>query len=331
MKLLFGLENDSRMRLVASAFSLVWLWPVVAGAQVDDPTIAFCNGCSSGFQYADAASQAAQFEFAGGWIVETDDVYVVNVPARTALAYRVTRTRVDPDPFIIGDEFLELDVAPIPGDPGFLDDLAVAVDIAGNLRDAFTQDLPADELELPIELDSAFDLVGPDDGAAGLSRLQFENALTEYYREFWQQQMLNVRETVARALERVLPEGDINLNGVVEVVFDDGTRVKVVVVSMDQDISDPTEVVIEFEIDQESVSAPGEPDMLGVPQQIGHLDDYNVSSDDPNLAAELQELLQRLGAQLVFIGGGSSAGSCTTTMSCSEDGNTIVCSVTYSC
>lgn len=305
---------------------LIWLWPYVASAQDDLPTITVCNDCSSGYQYADAGAQAAQFEWAGGWVPESDDVYVVNVPARQTLAYRVTRTRIDPDPFIIGDEILQLDVEPIDGDPGLLDDLAAAIDVVSDFGGAITENIPADELILPPEIDSALDLLGPEAGPGGLRRDAFERALTQYFSSFWQQQSISFQGIVGRLVNKIL--GQLNLPGgsAVTIVFGDGTSIDVLITAMDQDITD-FEIQLRFDVLEDTVLAPG---VLLIPLQAGQLDDYTVSSDDPDLAAELQELLQRLGAALVFVGGGSGGGNCTTTMSCSDDGGETRCTVTVS-
>lgn len=313
MSLLFGLAVDSRMRLVASALVLACLWPVVAGAQVDDPTITVCDECSSDFQSSNEAVEAA-----GLLPGETKDVYVVNISARQTRAYRVTLTVSG----TLGEMTFNISVVPIDGDPFIVDDLVAAMEIIKNMNDAMTQDLPADELDLPANIDSALDLVGPDNGTAGLNRIQFENSLTEFYKGFWNQQMISVVDTVERIIDKFLAESDLNLSGAVEVVFEDGTRVRVKVVSRDQDMSDPTELVITFDTDEDSVTAPG---LSGVPQQPGHLGDFDFTTPDPDLWRELEQLIDRFGVEI--LGSGHSGENCTTTFTCSVDR----CTLTVSC
>jgi len=314
MSLLYDFAVDSRMRLFACALALTCLWPAVAGAQIDDPTIAVCNDCSADFQYGQAAMQATNL-FPG----ETKDVYVVNISAMETMAFRISLiTTVDPS----GDLGIDISVVPIAGDPFIVDDLVAAMEIIKNMKDAMTQDVPADALDLPANIDSALDLVGPEGSAASLNRRTFENSLTEHFRSFWQQQMIVAVDSVARAVERFLAESGINFSGIVEVIFENGTRVSVKVESINQDISDPTELVIKFDTDEESVTAPG---FLGIPLQPGELDDFDFTTPDPDLARELEQLIDRFG--LDILGSGHSGENCTTTFTCSVDR----CTLTVSC
>jgi len=287
-------------------FAIVWLWPIVASAQDDLPTITVCNDCSSEFQYGQAAVQAANL-FPG----ETEDVYVANISALETMAFRISlMTTVQPS----GDLGIDISAMPISGDPAVNDDLLDAMAIIDGMKSAMVEDVPADRLELPAEIDSALDLIGPEGPEghpASRNRRIFQNRLTEYYRDDWRQRMIGARDGVERALERFFGESGINLNGIVEVIFDDGTKVRIRVVSIDQDMSDPTEIVITFEVVEESVSAPG----IDPPLRFYELSDYDEEGiADPDLAVELGELLRRLGALVE----GSFGGSCSTTMTCSE-------------
>jgi len=320
MSLLYDFAIDSRTRLVASALALACLWPAVAGAQADDPTITVCNDCSSGFQYGDAAAQAAQFEWYSSFIPESDDVYVVNIEANQTLAYMVTRTQIDPDPFVIGDETMELNAVPIDGDPALMLDLADALQGIKDFHDAVIQDIPAEELDLPF--DSALDLVGG--GGGDFNRVVLQHGMEDHFNGIFSQFSVHFNDFVRMAggifgASPSFPFGDV----IVRVTFPDGTTLRASVMIA----KDPTDSGFDLEfdpdVDMESIRGPeGE----SIPLEPAHLSAFDLTTANTDFHQAIAELLGRLGAELVFIGGGSSGGSCTTT--CTHDGNVTTCTLT---
>jgi len=294
---------------------LALLWPLAAGAQHEEPTVAVCNHCTTGFDFSRAAAEAAEFEYGNGIPGETDEVYVVNIGDSQVLAYRVSRTLFDPDPSRVGDESVETTVTPIQGDPGFLDALQSAMQVIVSLSDPTVQDIPADELDLPF--DSALDLIGPVPGSASLNQRTLENSLTNFFDDFWRQQLVALTDLVKRVVERFLfDEGLVELLDEVIVVFGDGSIVRVEVESIAQELDDPVDINIRFEVDADSVQVPGQ---AAVPLFPEELDGFSFTTPNPGLSQNLRDLLRRLGADISGPPGGGPDGTCTTT-SCSDAG-----------
>jgi len=316
MSLLFRLTIDSRIWLAGFASALVWLWPTVAGAQVDDPTITVCNDCSSAFQYSHAAVQAAEFEFDGAFPGGTDEVYVVNVAAGQTLAYRVTRTMIDPDPFLFGDETFETTATPIDGEPALTFELADALQAIKDFHEAVIQDIPAEELDLPF--DSALDLIGGNMG--DFYRRDLENALRERFAAF-ENTLLLATEGFSRMVSGVIfgeaSFGDVG-DGDVLITFPDETSLQVQVDTVN-DLSGSDGFLFRVDADTGSISVPG---MRTVPIAAAELQGLEFTTPDPGLSQEFQDLLRRLGADVQGPppgGGGGGPGTCTTT-SCVEAG-----------
>ena len=311
MSLLFRLTIDSRMRLVVFASALVWLWPVVAGAQFDDPTITVCNDCSSGFQYSHAAVQAAEFEFDDAFLGGSDDVYVVNIAASQTLAYRVTRTMIDPDPTFFGDETLETTATPIDGEPALMLELADALQAIMDFHEAVIQDIPAEELNLPF--DSALDLIGGSEGSmADFYRRDLENALRERFASF-ETTLLLAAEGFSRVVSGVI-FGEASFGGVgdgdVLITFPDGSSLWVQVDTVN-DLSSSEGFSFRVDADTGSITVPG---MRTVPIAAAELEGLEFTTPDPGLSQEFQDLLRRLGADVEDPPpGGGDPGICTTT------------------
>src|SRR6056297_1133287 len=320
MSLLYDFAVDSRTRLVASALALACLWPAVAGAQADDPTITVCNDCSSGFQYGDAAAQAAQFEWYSSFIPESDDVYVVNIEANQTLAYMVTRTQIDPDPFVIGDETMELNAVPIDGDPALMLDLADALQGIKDFHDAVIQDIPAEELDLPF--DSALDLVGG--GGGDFNRVVLQHGMEDHFNGIFSQFSVHFNDFVRMAggifgASPSFPFGDV----IVRVNFPNGTTLRVSVVIA----KDPTDngFDLEFDVDVDMESIRG-PDGQFIPLEPAHLSGYELTTQDSGFAEAFLDLIRRFDIDVIQFG--DSGGACTTTsFTCTVDR----CTVTVSC
>ena len=314
------MDSTIRMRAcvrktpIMLVLSLFWLWSIVVSAQDDPPTITVCNDCSAELEYSQAALWASEL-FAG----QSEDVYVVNIPDGQTHVFRVTLTIVT---LPSGDQSFEMVATQIAGEPGTIDDINEAVDIVKNFADAMVQDIPADDLELSPQFDSALDLIGPETGSAGLFRVTLENALTEYYGEFWRQQLLAVRDIVTRLIERFLPHAGPVFSQFVTVVFDDGTRVRIKIVSIGPDVSEPTKLIVEFSTDPKSVTAPG---INGFPQYPGQVSAFSAAGVDADLSQALLDLMRRF--EIDVVQNGHIAEDCETTWTCSLER----CTVTVSC
>jgi len=100
------------------------------------------------------------------------------------------------------------------------------------------------------------------------------------------------------------------------VVFEDGSIVRVEVESIAQELDDPVDINIRFEVDADSVQVPGQ---AAVPLFPEELDGFSFTTPNPGLSQNLRDLLRRLGADISGPPGGGPDGTCTTT-SCSDAG-----------
>jgi len=299
------------MRLVASALVLACLWPVVAGAQVDDPTITVCDECSSDFQYSNAAVEAA-----GLLPGETKDVYVVNISARQTRAYRVTLTVFGTS----GEMTFDINVVSIDGEPALMSDLADALQGIKDFHDAVIQDVPAEELDLPF--DSALDLIGGGSGDA--NRIRLQQRLEDHFNGIFSQFAVHFNDFVRMAggifgASPSFPFGDV----IVRVNFPNGTTLRVSVVIA----KDPTDngFDLEFDVDVDMESIRG-PDGQFIPLEPAHLSGYELTTQDSGFAEAFLDLIRRFDIDVIQFG--DSGGACTTTsFTCTVDR----CTVTVSC
>jgi len=297
---------------------LALLWPMAAGAQHEEPTIAVCNDCSSAFQYSQAAIEAAPLDtFPSG----SADVYVVNLVDLDTLAYRVTRTMIDPDPAIFGDETFEANATPIDGDPVLMAELADTLQGMEAFFDAIVQDIPGEELDLPF--DSALDLVGGGEGDANRIRLQqaLENRFNQTFSQFAVHFNNFVRMTGSFfGVQNAFPGPG---NGFVRINFPDGTTLRARVETAPDPTDNGVDLEFDIDIDMESIQAP---DGQFIPLTSGHLSGFELTTPDPGIRQALRDLLRRLGADVEPLEGGSPpGGSCTTTtcVATTEDGFTL--------
>ena len=336
-------NRESAILLLLTA-ALIWPFggfaqaaPHRGAAQSDVPILALCIRCDSGARYANAAAERIlHFRSEDPFESVPQLVHVVNVSAKEAPAYRVTRIVRDPDPHRLGDETVELDVVAVDSDPVFVEELVGAMEVVLGLWGNVYRRLSPEELKLPDRLDSAIDLIGPENSAAGGNRQTVEHALSGYYEDLWQQNLDMVSTPVLEAVELfmqshgvALRHGDGEPQGAAILDFADGTEVFVRVTSIGQhSLSAPEELYVRFETDQGSVRAPGQ---FAFPSSAGALKDWPLSTDDPHLARQLTALVERLGARIVEPEpAAASSDQCTTNWACAAVGEQPVCEITYS-
>lgn len=292
--------------------SFVWLCPLEASAQNDRPTtVAVCNDCVSDFQYSQAAVWAA--ELVSGHSV---DVYVVNIPIRQTLAYRVAVTIIDT---ISGDVTFEVTTSPISGDSVLMSELVDALQATKDFHDAVIQDIPAEELDLPF--DSALDLVGG--GLGDANRIRLQQGLADRFSGFettFQLALEGLSRMVSGIIFGEAGLGDVG-DGKVLITFPDATTAEVRVDTVN-DLSASDGFLFNIEVDMESIRGP---EGQFIPNQAGHLIDFNFTTSDQDLARDLERLIGRLGINI--IGSGDSGQNCTTTFTCNGDR----CTLTVSC
>ena len=298
---------------------LIWLVPLGTAAQ-SLPTIEVCNDCSTDWQFSQAA-----FSAANPLPNQSEVVYVVNVTTEQTRVFRVTLIIFNSGGGGItpGEISFDVNVTEITGNPTVLDDVAAAVGLVKDLGDAMIQDIPAEDLQLPPGLDSAIDLIGPDTSSAGLNRGGLENALRLHFDSFWRQQTTGLSDLILRIANRLLGDGLANISGAIEVVFPDGTKVVVKIVSIDENPTELFEYIFEFDVNEASVTAPG---ISIFPQNSGQFSGFSASDLDNDLYQHLRDLALRFGIPVLWPD--DLSGNCSTSMSCGIVEGETRCTVT---
>jgi len=286
---------------------LMWLVPLGAGAQ-SLPNIDVCNDCSSDLQFSQAAFSATDL-FPG----QSEDVYVVNVTNEQTRVFRVTLIITGS----FGDTSLDISITEISGDPAVLGDIATATTTFRNFNDALIQDIDAEDLDLSF--DSALDLIDAGGSSASGLRRELQEELTDYYSCFWRSMITDVTDTIDSLLDKFLAESGLDAEYDI-VVFEDGTKVRLKIEEVGRVASDPLTIIIEFDVDLESITAPGL-NFVAVEPDFSR---FSASDLDYDLAQELRDLAFLFGIPVV---GADDVQECRSSWSCGVDR----CTVTVSC
>lgn len=298
-----------------------------------EPKTRVCD-CSTSSQFAWHAENLAMTEapllFEG-----VQEVYVVNPATQEVRAY-VVRREMTGSSVGIGDEFWTTEVNPSSGDPMIVDGLHAAIQavrdfeasIQGTIRLVDHPDPP----QPPIG--SAFDLVGPDDSAAGFNRGVLNNWMSDLAsRNFVEAVDTAIAgelggsflQVFSAAVQAIL--NFVGPNGAVWIEFADGTKVLVVQESTNTSMDPNTGGIdgMEFGYVVDSSTAQSE-DLDNAPQSPGQF--AGLGSYSGGAVGGLGRLALRLGITLEFGDGGG--GTCEGTLECSVDGGVITCKTTLS-
>ncbi len=173
-----------------------------------------------------------------------------------------------------------------------------------------------DSGDLPNAGDSAIDLIGPHDSAAGAARGNLANGVANHLQGFWISQLHGLTDTAIRLANRFIGSSDyLNPASLVTVTYPDGTSVKLRIVQISTTAFSPTVTVL-VEILPETSQLP---DGRMVPQTGGQFDGF-AYGDDSNVVDALINLANRYGIPVTGAGGGR-------TMTCIRDEHGITCRI----
>lgn len=301
---IFNRVSIRRIELVLTLV-LVGFFPLgVVGQSL--PTITVCNDCSADWQYSQAALAASDLLYPD----QPENVYVVNVLSQETRVYQLTLTIVSSGGF--GDSF-DVRITPVNGDPAMLADITSVVTAIANFQEELGKELNAEELGLSF--DSAVDLAG----STGLQR-ELQNTLTNHYDTFWNAAIFELTDIADSLFDRLIAETGIETESVT-VKFEDGTSVRVIITKVGRDLSDWKSIIVEFDVDLESLTAPG---ANFVPIGDEEFSSFVGTDLDYDLAQELRDLAFLFGVPVV---GAQDAQDCTSSWRC----DVSRCTVTVSC
>lgn len=277
--------------------------------------IALCNTCSTSLDYS---QKAVQTDLIPG---QTKDVYVVNIERNETRVFQVEVMLTGSG---FGDQGINLAVTPISGNSATLSDINAATDKIQEMDSKLNSSISAQDLGILNNHSSAIDLVGPSN--AGLARNNLKNRLQEHLRDFWSAQTISLADSIKAVLDKLIGEGAIGANGAVITTYPDGTKVIVRIKSIDWaiNIAWDTDIVFDFEVDQDSVT---HEDLGAVPQDPSEFYGLNQGGLEPDIARALSDLAFRFG---IDVSSPSNPEACNTTMTCTH-GQQSSCTLTLSC
>lgn len=283
-----------------------------------EPTIVSCETCDSSFDYINAAINGSDIVL--GQSVTT---YVINYSGNATRVYDLTLTMTDSG--FGGEQGLDLQAIPVSGDATVMSAIDGANSIMDSLMSLLNGGLTSEQLGLPSNFNSAVDLLGPT-GSASLNRKALENALSNYYGSFLQNQVTGTIQILRGALAKVLGSGVLTSAGT-NISFPDGTSVTVRIRSVG---SDPgvtpgnLQVIFEFEVDVDSVQAADE-NVLAFPNNSAEFSGFIATELSPSLSQELYDLALRFGIE---VSRPEENTSCSTNFTCTSNNQ---CTLTLNC
>jgi len=300
------------------------------------PTIGFCDYCSSNASFSTEAEQVSFSE--APFLEGIHKIYIVNPYSSEVRFFHVSRW------FEIGDliprssspkerqdsgsvrrssqGYYHAEAIPAPSDPSIEQALTESIRATNDLRQQISGFVDFDSLVLPPELDSAIDLVGPEDSAAGLNRSRMIIALNTYLNERISNLAIALGDLALRLLSRVISQSGLLNNLTITIEFPDGTSIPISIASIREGFQgDPN--VFEMEILQNLAHGPG---LTGVPGSSGQFTGFYFFGDS-GIVQELMQLARRYGIPVTGPGGGTPPTD-GTRMTCEIDGNHLKCRIT---
>ncbi len=173
-----------------------------------------------------------------------------------------------------------------------------------------------DSGDLPNAGDSAIDLIGPEQGPAGLARMGLQNAIANHLQGFWISQLHGLADTAIRLANRFIGSSDyLNPASLVTVTYPDGTTIKLRIVQISTTAFSPFATVLVEVLPETIQLSDGGP----VPQFEGQFDGFSFSGDQ-DIVDALMNLANRYGIPVTGAGGGR-------TMTCIRDEHGITCRI----
>jgi hypothetical protein len=273
MKYFKGLRKSDRFSARIQAFFpallLCWItfFPSSAWGSAGVPPITVCGYCQSDASFASAAEQAAPNAAPGNGTVIVYPMYVINPNSEQIRYYDVNVWYdwggMNPHSVPDGTDGSEVSGASLtqgglqklaiqqPGDASTLAAIqsghqiaqAIAIEIASTI----------DSRDIPNAPDSAIDLIGPYDSAAGQARRSLEIGLRIHNDSVVAMAKAGAIEAAKRIADRFIGSGNyVNPGSASMMVFPDGTSILVKLQNVSTSF-DGT-VIYEFEIDQNSAA-----------------------------------------------------------------------------
>ncbi len=292
-----------------------------------DVKTASCN-CTSDSQFAVTAEQAALGT--SPFLIEgVQEIYVAHPGTREVQSFIVTREWVGNGPGD-GGGYWETRVTPESGDPDVLDVINAGFSAHTAVSVFLSEGIDIDELGMDI--DSAVDLVGPTDSAAGLNRQALENELEGYLSTHFGDIVTGFADDVPSGLLDILQAAlDMALefvgpDRVIWVEFGDGTRIKVNLESLQFELDGSGGIVavtLHPGIDEGSAQGPG---LSAVPQSPGQFSGFGFSGSATTINS--------LGNLAVLFGGsfgfGNQTQGCDGSFDCEVVDDVLHCVASFS-
>ncbi|QKK03100.1 MAG: hypothetical protein HND55_10855 [Pseudomonadota bacterium] len=170
-------------------------------------------------------------------------------------------------------------------------------------------------------INSAIDLIGPRDSAAGLNRNALSNALNNYYNAAWAEQVFALSDLGKRFVDKILAKSQLLNGAVITITFEDGTIIHVKLNGVAEGL-DGGPMLMDLDVLQATAQGPGLP---SVPLSEGQFSDFSYNGS-PVTVQDLINLARRYGIPVTGAGGGDGGD----TMECEVQGDTIRCTVSGS-
>jgi len=172
--------------------------------------------------------------------------------------------------------------------------------------------------ELPINIDSAVSLIGPEDSAAGGLRIGLQNVIADRLRDTLFQIQLSLNNLALQALNGKIGPGKLEELSNFTVVFPDGTSIEVEVTRILGSVNS-SQLRFDMKVDTQTARGPGLP---FVPQSAGQFNRFSFAGNGITLA-ELAALAHLYGIPVTRAGGSPVPSQ----MRCEFVGDVLVCTL----
>lgn len=310
--------------------------PVTASNSL--PTFGFCDHCYSSASFLTKAEQVSLFEaplFEG-----IHKVYIINPHSREVRFFVVSRwyeigdliprSSSPSEKYDTGsvrrssDGYYHAEATPAAPDPEISGALSESIEATHEFRQQLAGYIDFDSLDLPpeLELNSAIDLIGPEDSSAGLNRSRMRNVLNNHLNDRIGNLTIALGDLALRLLNRMISKSGLLNNFTVTVQFPDGTTIAITIRGIQEGFQgDPN--LFEMEIIESSAQGPGLP---AVPGSHGQFSGFSYVGNS-DIVQELMQLARLYGIPVTGPGGGPPPVNGDSVI-CEINGNHIKCTVT---
>lgn len=295
-----GFFRRERWAISAGAVLLLLLpaaGPVLA---LDMPHyITRCDSCTKQIHYAFAAADKVPSPSPHIKTAVTWSVYVANVEQDQVHSFLVVVQPLNdgdgPPPGSpgINSQVYEFGphkkVYPVDGNPtvksAVLDGMNAAIAFAGMLGGSLS------DVDIPTDVGSAIDVVGPEDSPAGYNRRRLAMGINDHYATIWSDLRTPLSNLSSRLMGRFVgDDANVTFQKVIEITFKDGTSIKIKVDEILTGFDGSSDLHLELTVLEHTARLPGgEP----VPTSAGEFGGFHWN-DGPGT---------NVGAQLALLAG----------------------------